>query len=276
MRQRRGRKNSKDTGRLTYQQGGEDHLSGAAGPGHGSLKKKDSSMAITLDSWTQNTDPAAFKNFTRLTPEVFDEILERVAPVIQKQQANYRHPLSAGLKLAITLRHLATGDNYRSLAYGFRCGIATISELIPEVCTAIVQAYKDEVFNTATTPEAWRNLAQQFEQRWNVPHAVAALDGRQITIKKPANTGNLYYNYKGFFSIPMLAFVDAEYTFIWIELGGKGHMSDSQIFTDSKLIKCLEDGSIGLPPSCPLPGETESDIFHTSCWVMMLFCPEEL
>ena len=45
-----------DKGRLTYQQGGEDHLSGAAGPGHGSLKKEDSSMAITLDSWTQNSD----------------------------------------------------------------------------------------------------------------------------------------------------------------------------------------------------------------------------
>ena len=209
-----------------------------------------------------------------MTPEVFDDILERVAPVILKEQTNYRHPLSAGFKLAITLRYLAAGDNYRSLAYGFRCGISTISELIPEVCTAIVQAYKDEVFNPPATPEAWRNLAQQFEQRWNVPYAVGALDRRSIAIKKPANTGSLYHSYKEFFSIPMLALVDAEYKFIWIELGGKGHVSDSQIFTDSELFECLEDGSIGLRHHALSLGKL-SQIFHTSSWLMIL-CPEEL
>jgi hypothetical protein len=135
------------------------------------------------------------------------------------------------------LRHLATGDNYRSLAYGFRCGISTISELIPEVCTATVQLYKDEVFNAPITTEARRHLSHQFEQRWNVPHSFGTFDGKHIAITKQANTGSFYRNYKGIFSISMLALVDAEYKFIWIELGGKGHMSDSQIFTDSKLFE---------------------------------------
>ncbi|XP_052224989.1 uncharacterized protein LOC127840619 [Dreissena polymorpha] len=95
--------------------------------------------------------------------------------------------------------------------------------------------------------------SQEFEQRWNIPMQL-------VSIKKPANTVSFYRNYKGFFSIPMLALVDAEYKFIWIGLVGKGHMSRSLIFTYSELFECLEDGSIGLPPLCPLPEETEPDI----------------
>ncbi|KAH3885621.1 hypothetical protein DPMN_009616 [Dreissena polymorpha] len=37
-------------------QEGEDHLSEASGPGHGSLKKEDSNMVITIASWTHISD----------------------------------------------------------------------------------------------------------------------------------------------------------------------------------------------------------------------------
>ena len=59
----------------------------------------------------RNEDQKAFKNFMRMPPEMFDELLTRVGPRISKQKTNYREALEPGLKLAITLRHLASGTH---------------------------------------------------------------------------------------------------------------------------------------------------------------------
>lgn len=91
-----------------------------------------------------------------------------------------------------------------------------------------MQAYTDEVFSLFVTHDSRWVVANPFEQRWNISHIIGALDGKHIAIvKKPPYTGSLYYNYKGFFLIPLLALVDADYKFVWIGLGGKGTMSDA-------------------------------------------------
>ena len=53
-----------------------------------------------------------------------------------------------------------------------------------------------------------------------------ALNDKHIAIRKPHNSGNVFYNYKGFFSVVLLALVGADYKFIWIDTGGAGHQSD--------------------------------------------------
>ena len=87
------------------------------------------------------------------------------------------------------------------------------------------------------TQEDWKAIAQHFQDRWNVPHAPGALDGKHIAIKKPHNSGNVLYNYKGFFFEVLLALVGADYKLIWIDTGGEGHQSDGQLFGASGLKK---------------------------------------
>ncbi|XP_053380248.1 putative nuclease HARBI1 [Mercenaria mercenaria] len=200
-------------------------------------------------------DTSSFKNYMRMTPEMFDELLQRLTPRLQKSDTHWRKALDPGLKLAVTLRHLAAGDSYPSLSYDFRVARTTISLFIPEVCEAIVQSYSEEVIPIPNTPEEWRPIAEEFERRWNVPHACGALDGKHIALRKPRRSGSEYYNYKGFFSIVLMALVDANYRFLWIDVGGHGHMSDAQIYNNSELNEMLEDGTIGLPPPEPLPND---------------------
>ncbi|XP_046550044.1 putative nuclease HARBI1 [Haliotis rubra] len=129
----------------------------------------------------------------------------------------------------------------------------TIASFLPEVCQAIIDHYKDEVIQCPQTKQEWRSLSWDFQDEWNLPHDLRALDGKHVAIRKPPSSGSLYHNYKGFFSIVLFGLVDAKYRFLKLDVGGMRHMSDAQIFNASELKECIEDGSINFPRPVPLP-----------------------
>ncbi|XP_061670739.1 uncharacterized protein LOC133498203 [Syngnathoides biaculeatus] len=93
--------------------------------------------------------------------------------------------------------------------------------------------------------------------RWNFPHCCGALDGKHVACSSPNSSGSTYYNYKGFYSVVILALMYADYKFFWADVDGKGAVSDAQIYNGSELKECIDDGSIGCPPAEPLPNNNE-------------------
>ena len=97
-------------------------------------------------------------NFLWMPPEMLDELLNRVGPRIQKNDTLWRKSLEPGFELAITLRHLAAGDKYPTLQFGFRVARNTISTFILELCQTIVEEYKDEVITFPTASNEWQDI----------------------------------------------------------------------------------------------------------------------
>lgn len=87
-------------------------------------------------------DGAGFRNFTRMTPTDFEILLGFVGPKISKKCTRYRASISATIRLAVTLRYLASGDSFTSLQYTFKISKQIISRIIPEVCEAIIGALR--------------------------------------------------------------------------------------------------------------------------------------
>ena len=100
-------------------------------------------------------DIPSYTNYMRMPPELVDEVLQRIGHRIQKQKTFWREPLSPGLRFAITMRYLASGDSYKSLQYDFRVANNTIAGIIPEVCEAIIAEFMDECIVCPSTPEEW-------------------------------------------------------------------------------------------------------------------------
>ena len=71
-------------------------------------------------------DPASYFNFLRVPPDMLDELLGRLGPIIIKQDIRYRKAIEPGLKLAMTMRHLASEDRYTSMKYDSRVPHNTI------------------------------------------------------------------------------------------------------------------------------------------------------
>ena len=64
-----------------------------------------------------------------------------------------RKALEPGLKIAVTLRYMATGNDYRDLEYSFRVPHNTISLFVPKVAQAIVDEFSNEVIKPKGTSQ---------------------------------------------------------------------------------------------------------------------------
>ena len=109
------------------------------------------------------------------------------------------------LMISLCFRFLATGESLCSLAFQYFIGVTTVSRIIPEVCNALWYKLKTKFMQIPETPDDWRLIAENFKRKWQFSNCIGAVDGKHVLIKSPANSGSQYFNYKGTFSVVLMA-----------------------------------------------------------------------
>lgn len=104
------------------------------------------------------------------------------------------------------------------------------------------------------TEDLIEQIAEDFDKKTNFPNCMGALDGKHIRICSPAHSRSLFYNYKGYNSIVLLALVDSKYRFVYVDIGAYGRECDSTIFQNTKLYELLLQHRLPIPAPKPLPG----------------------
>ena len=140
------------------------------------------------------------------------------------------------------------------LSYSYRIGKSTVSTTIAEICKAIYTALKDRYLKSPSTEDDWKAIAAKFEEVWNFPHVLVAIDGKHIRIECPKLTGTFYHSYKEFFSMVLLAVCDADYCFTLFDFGSYGSDNDCGVHSSSLMGEGLETNTVSIPEKEPLDG----------------------
>ena len=154
---------------------------------------------------------------------------------------------------------LATGDSFTTLAGRFRLGISTVHIIIKKTCKSIWDVLSTTHMKPPTKQD-WIKMEQSFYNQWNFPNCVGAIDGKHIVIQAPQNSGSLFFNYKGTFSLVLMAWVDADYRFVFVDIGDYGSQSDGAVFKNSTLGKQFINGQMDIPGPKALPNYPQGGV----------------
>lgn len=179
-----------------------------------------------------------------MSAESFQYLLNVVGPKIEKKSTNFRKPIPASERLCLTIHYLAYGNSQQSISFSYRVGKSTVSEIVNETYSAIWDSLREIYVKAPGTPEDWRKISQEFESWWNLPHCIGAINRKHIRIKSPLKSRSLYYNYKDYFSIILMAMCDTHYTFTLVDIGSYGSNNDSSVFCNSEIGRCFFEGVI--------------------------------
>ena len=182
------------------------------------------------------------------------------------------------------MRYLATGDSQHSLGFMFKLGRSTVNGIINEVCEELWNALSDYV-KPPTSVDDWKKISADFNELWNMPHCLGALDGKHVGIRKPASSGSLWYNYKGFFSMVILGICNARYCFSYVDVGEYGSNNDSGVLKNSRMGRKFGANKMNIPSPAKIPESDDlelpyfllgDEIFPLSNWLMRPYCGKAL
>jgi hypothetical protein len=172
-----------------------------------------------------------------------------VSPYIARQNTNFKTTISPKERLEVTLRYLAAGGTQRNQSFAHFLGRSTASKIIWNTMNTICQVLFPLFLRFPSEQSDWKEISHEFAVKWNFPHCVGAFYGKHIRIQAPPDSASKYFNYKQFHSIVLMAMCDANYRFVYVDIGSYGRQSYGSVFGNSTLGKKVNDCTLDLPGS---------------------------
>ena len=197
-----------------------------------------------IHGWWENiwscSDDTRFKKNFRVTKATFAFILGEIKDGLEKE-TSAENPVSPAARLTVCLYRLARGDYLHTIAELTGLGTSTVCMIVKEVSCIIVERLWGN-FVAKNFPHNIEELNKSmisFEEYWQYPCCIGAVDGCHLQMKCPEGgqeSAKEYHNFQNFYSIVLMAIVNAiKQRFMWASSGFPGNSHDAIIFQSTKL-----------------------------------------
>jgi len=164
--------------------------------------------------------------------------------------------------------------NFGDLEFDFKVSRETVPGIVQETCEVIWNVLQPLEIPEPNT-EMWLKKSAQFYKFTNFPNCVGSVDGKHQN-SVPVQYW-IYFNFKKYFSIVLMAVADANYYFTATDVGSYGREGD--IYLKSQI-----SGSVSLPGNwiclvtSPYPRMTQEKAlqFLMSCLEMRLLVSQRI
>ena len=194
------------------------------------------------------------KNF-RLPRDEFQKLLDELRPYISPnpKSPNYR-ALTAEKKLATTLYYLKDTGSLQMTANSFGLSVPTVSSVLFEVCMTISTILGPKYIHLPQDDSEMMRKVAEFEGKFGMVQAFGCVDGTHIAIKRPKESSQDYYSYKGFHSINVQGVCDFRGIFMDVDCRWPGSVHDAKVFANSEVSKGLRNGKLPITYQTVIPG----------------------
>ena len=214
----------------------------------------------------------------RMPRETLAKLCENLSPFISNGQnsPNYR-AVNLEKKVACCLYYLKDTGSIWMTANTFGLHQSTVSKIIIEVCTAITYHLGPKLIYLPKNEQEMKEKIAKTEMKFGMPQAFGFIDGTHIPIKRPSNSSQDYFNYKGFHSVSVQAVCDYRGMFLDVDCRWPGSLHDAKVFSNSSINKRMVENTLPVTYQKLLPGHCEvpSHIIGDPAYPLTPYCLKE-
>ena len=174
----------------------------------------------------------------RISKDMFEQLTHDLRS-LQRQVTRLRSPVPVRTVVAMLLKRLGKGLDYREIGDKFGVGASTACIKVNEAMKFLVSS-KMHIISKIQRGIYFKRI----QRKWNFPQCLGAIDGTHIPIKAPLVHHADFYNGKCFHSVILQGVCDSQCCFTNVFAGWPGRAHDSRVFGRSQIGNLITEGRL--------------------------------